>query len=160
MKWRFLDCIISFEPWAMIAARKAISLEEYSLLKPFGRKGDFPEGLILECCVEAVRWLVAASSGFAQVSVLSEIEGFRFTAKMPIPATADKMPTMVGMGDVLEIAATVKQRGENDASIECCVKCSDKDAARGEITVALLPLNESFDREFVESMWRELYGAA
>jgi hypothetical protein len=131
----------------MIAARKAISLEEYSLLKPFGRKGDFPESLVLECCVESVRWLVAASSGFAQVSVLSEVHEFR-------------IERVVGMGEILEIAATVKQRGENHVRVECRVKCSDKDAARGEITVALLPLNESFDREFVESIWRELYGAA
>jgi 3-hydroxymyristoyl/3-hydroxydecanoyl-(acyl carrier protein) dehydratase len=147
MRWRFVDRVTSFEPWKRMIARKAISLEEYSLLKPFGRKGTFPESLMLESCVESVRWLVAASSGFTQVCILCEVSDFQFERE-------------VGMGHVLEIAATVKQRAENDLNVACGVNCLGENVAHGEIGVVLAPLSESFDREIIETMWRELYGAS
>jgi 3-hydroxymyristoyl/3-hydroxydecanoyl-(acyl carrier protein) dehydratase len=142
-----VDRITRFEPWAAIEGRKAVSFEEYSLLKPFGRNGSFPESLLLECCVESARWLVTASSGFTQTSILSEVREFRIERE-------------VGMGDSLEIVAHVQQRGEDDLRVECRVACSRGNVAYGDVIVALGPLNESFDREWVEGYWRELYGAA
>jgi len=41
MKWRLIDKLERYEPWRSVSGRKAVSFEEYSLLKPFGRKGDF-----------------------------------------------------------------------------------------------------------------------
>jgi len=147
VRWRFVDRVTDVEPWKRAIVRKAISLEEYSLLKPFGRKGEFPESLVLECCVEAVRWLVAASSEFTQTCVLGEVSEFRFQR-------------IVGMGDRLEIAPTVRERGEKEMRIECRVMCSGTEAARGQISVVLSPLSESFDADWIKGNWREIYGAA
>ena len=78
MRWRFMDRINRFEAWATIEGRKAVSLEEYSLLEPFGRKGSLPENLVVESCVHLARWLVIVSSGFEQTCILSAIDQFRF----------------------------------------------------------------------------------
>lgn len=147
MRWRFVDRVARFEAWAAIEGRKAISFEEYSLLKPFGRKGFFPETLALESCVELVRWLVAASSGFQQATVLSQVEDFRFERE-------------VGMGEALQMSATITQRDEKELRIECSISSAGQPVGRGALSVAMQPLAEGFDRECVETMWRELYGAA
>lgn len=147
MHWRFLDQVDRFEPWRAIAGRKAVSLEEYLLLRPLGRTGRFPESLVLECCVEIVRWLVAASSGFAQTSYLSEVQEFRIERE-------------TSMGDVLEVSASLARRDERRIEIKCRVDCSGNPVARGTIAVDLMPLGEAFDRAFVEGMWRELNGSA
>lgn len=147
MRWRFLDQIVRFEPWRAIVGRKVISLEEYLLLRPLGRMGSFPESLVLECCVEAVRWLVAASSDFAQTSYLSEIREFRIERE-------------THMGDVLEVSASLTRRDGGQIEMECRVNTADSPVARGTIVVDLMPLNQAFDGVFVEGMWRELHGAA
>ncbi len=147
MHWRFIDRVDSFEPWKEIAGTKAISFEEVSLLKPFGRKGDFPEALVLECCVELVRWLVAASSGFSLASVISGIEGFH-------------LDRTKGPGGVLTTTAEVERCGEDELLADCRVELMGSATAGGRIGFVLVPLEEGFDAEFVEGMWRELYGAA
>jgi len=147
VRWRFLDRIVRFEPWRAIVGRKAISLEEYSLPRPFGRMGSFPESLVLECCVEAARWLVAASSDFAQTSYLSEVREFRIERE-------------TRMGDALEVSASLTRRDGGQIEMECRVNCGDSLAARGTIVVDLMPLSEAFDGVFVQGMWRELHGAA
>ncbi|MCY3024405.1 MAG: hypothetical protein NTW87_35980 [Planctomycetota bacterium] len=145
MKWRLIDRVDSFEPWRSIAGRKTISFEEYSLLKVFGRKGSFPESLVLESCVELARWLAAASSGFSQTAALAEVETFRFTAE------ADR-------SEVLRISARVVARERNLLRLECAVATSAGEVAAGRFTVELLPLGEHFDTEWVTGLWRELCG--
>lgn len=146
MRWRFVDCILEIEPWTRIVGQKAVSFEEYSLLKRFGRKGVFPECLVLECCVELTRWLVAASSGFAKGSVLAEVEDFHFERE-------------AGMGSLLDIAVTVEHRQGNDLSAQCRVTSGGERIAGGQICAALLPMDENFDPELVKGLWRELHGA-
>lgn len=147
MHWRFIDRVDSFEPWEAIAGTKAISFEEYSLLKPFGRKGDFPEGLVIECCVELLRWLVSASSEFRKTSALVEIRDFR-------------LARVAKLGAVLEVAAEVEERSEEALLARCSVAMSGESVAAGPLGVSLVPLQGSFDPELVSGMWRELYGAA
>jgi len=145
--WRLLDRIDRFEPGRAIAGTKAISLEEYVLLRPFGRTGRFPESLVLECCVELVRWFVAASSGFAQTSYLSEVREFRIERE-------------TNTGDVLGVSASLARRDEQTIEMQCRVDCGDNHVAHGTVAFDLMPLAEAFDRAFIEGMWRELNGSA
>ena len=148
MRWRFVDRVTAFEPWRRIAGRKAVSLEEYQLLKPFGREGVLPESLVLESCVEHVRWLAAASSGFQQACVLEAVEGFNFSGQ-------------AGMGAVLEVEAKLAGgAGAGPLQASCRVTAGGQEIAAGRITLGLVPLAESFDRDFVESLWREIHAQA
>lgn len=149
MRWRLVDRIAEWEPWARIRSLKAISFEEYSLLKRHGRNGAFPECLTLECCVESVRWLVAVSSGFGSVSALTEIGEFRFQRE-------------VGPGETLEIAASVKRREGDVLQVACRATSMEREGlvASGTLAVAVSPLGDGFEREIVEGMWREIHGAA
>jgi len=147
VRWRFADRITAFEPWARVAGRKAVSLEEYKLLEPLGREGILPESLVLECCVEHVRWLVAASSGFRQTCVLEEVEEFKFAGE-------------AGMGAVLEVEAELSEtRRDGPIEAACRITCSGRALAVGRLRVGLVPLAEGFDPELTESLWRELHGA-
>jgi hypothetical protein len=76
MRWNFVDRIIKFEPWHNIAALKAGSLEEYSLMERWGQAGQAPAVLSLESSVQAARWLVEASSAFVHSLELLELEGW------------------------------------------------------------------------------------
>lgn len=147
MRWRLLDHMNDLVPWVTISGRKAVSLEEYLLLEPFGRQGVLPEILILEGCVELSRWLVAASSGFSLTATLSEVREFRVRE----PA---------GIGQLLDLTAQVRNRGRDDLELECRVTSATRPVAQGTITVSFMPTNECFDRTAVEAMWGELYGAA
>ena len=145
MRWRLVDRIDGFEPWRAIAVRKAVSLEEYSLLEPFGRRGTFPESLVLGSCVEAVRWLVSASSDFALTAVLCQVGEFRWEDQL-------------GMGQVLEISATVEHRAEWRLHLACRAASGGAQVARGRIGTRLLPMEEGFEPELVRATWRELCG--
>jgi len=148
MRWRFVDRVTAFQPWLSIAGRKAVSLEEYKLLKPFGREGVLPESLVLESCVEHVRWLAAASSEFKQACVLEAVEGFNF-------------PGQAGMGAVLEVEAKLAGgAGTSPLRADCRVTVSGKAIAAGKLVLGLVPLAEGFDPDFTASMWRELYAQA
>jgi len=158
VRWRFVDRIVEIEPWAAIRCLKAVSFEEYSLLKRHGREGVFPESLMLECCVESVRWLAAVSSRFELTSALLEVSDFRFHRE-------------VGMGETLRISAGVKRYEGEELRAECCVrragrenpeglKQPDEVVATGTIVAALSRLDDGFERETVEGIWREIHGAS
>jgi 3-hydroxymyristoyl/3-hydroxydecanoyl-(acyl carrier protein) dehydratase len=147
MKWRFVDRVVAFEPRRMIRARKAVSLEEYYLLEPLGRDGAFPESCVVECCVEATRWLVAASSGFVRAAVLAAVSDFRFER-------------LAGMGDVLGVDVQVGRWNDSDLSVDCHVTACNATVASGRLGLALVPLGEGFDPERTQALWHELYSAA
>ncbi|HOX07744.1 MAG TPA: hypothetical protein PK280_15195 [Planctomycetota bacterium] len=147
MRWRFVDRVTAFGPWQSIAGRKAVSLEEYKLLEPLGRQGVLPESLVLECCVELARWLVAASSDFRQACVLEGIDGFEFRSEAV-------------MGEILEVEARLTGSPEaGPLRAECRVKVGAREVAGGSIALGLVPLAEGFDPDFTASMWRELHGS-
>jgi hypothetical protein len=147
MRWRFVDKVDSLTPWQEARGRKAVSLEEYSLLLPQGREGEFPESLCLESCVALVRWLVAASSGFERTCVLNEVQEFALTER-------------VTMGDMLEIRATVIHRNEQGLVAECGVNCRNAPVAQGRIAVTFLPLAGACDGELLSGTWKEIYAPA
>lgn len=147
MRWRFTDRVLEFEPWSRITGRKAISMEEYSLLKPFGRKGTFPESLVVESCVHLIRWLVARSSDFRQTALLRELRSFEF-------------PTEAGMGDVLDIRIRLAREGEDGLRAECDVHASKGCVGRGSIGLRLDVLDQHCVPSDQAALWRELVGQA
>ena len=158
MRWRFVDRVLDFEPWATLRSLKAVSFEEYNLLERHGRAGAFPECLVMEACVESVRWLVAASSGFESAVVLVEVSGFRLARE-------------AGMGDRLEIEVKVLERAENRLLVECRVGVAakrnaqtllspDMTVAQGVLVLETVPLSESFEREDMLVLWDEIHGAS
>ncbi len=144
MRWRLVDRVDRFESWRLLAGRKAVSLEEYSLLEPLGRRGVLPESLVLACCVEMARWLAAASSGFELTGVLESVENMNF-ARQARPGAA------------LEIGLEATRSGDA-LRAECTVRCGGKELAAGRLGLGLVPLAGSFDREWVEGVWKELRG--
>ena len=147
MRWRFVDKVTSLEPWRRITGRKAVSLEEYYLLERTGREGVLPESLVVECCVELVRWLVAASSSFALMSALEEIDGFTFARTAAI-------------GELLRLDAEVAEKDDSIISTECQVTVNGTAIASGRLRSCLLPLGVGFEPGELEGLWRELYGPA
>jgi hypothetical protein len=143
MKWRLVDRVLGFEPWVRLRAAKALSFEEQSLLERWGRPGEAPPGLVLESCVEAARWLVAASSSFTQTTRLLGLEDFRVEA--------------LG-AQRLEVAISIERRAaqEIEARAEVRDGGSGLRCAGGRLVLAPCDLAESFDREWLMGLWREL----
>ena len=146
MRWHLIDRITTFRKWSSVRGRKAVSFEEYSLLKPFGRKGFFPETLAVETCVELVRWFVKKSSNFNELCLLSEVEEFSFISQ-------------IGAGDVLDISASVLRNGNGMVHMQCRISTGGGEVAHGRIAVELFPLAEYDNRELTEDLWKELYVA-
>jgi hypothetical protein len=147
LRWRFVDRVDSFEPWRAISGRKGVSLEEYCLPDPLGRRGALPESLVAECCVELARWLVAASSDFELTARLEALEGLEFEREARTGSALE-----VGV-EVLAVDGEVLRAG-------CTVADAGGRVAAGKLAMRTLPTAEGFDAELVASMWRELNGQA
>ena len=106
MRWRMIDRINELVAWRSIAALKVVSLEEYSLLKPFGRKGECPQSLLLEACVQSCRWLTIVSSDFCLVALPASIQNFR-------------LERAAAAGDALTIKTVVMNQHECVLDAEC-----------------------------------------
>ena len=147
MRWRFIDRLEAFEAWTSIRGRKTVSLEEYCLLEPLGRKGCCPESLILESCVQLVRWLAAASSDFQQSCLLLEARRFAFEHE-------------TNPGDRLAVAATVLDRRTDTLGVECEARIGGQRCGHGELVLSLVPLLDLAVEEDTRALWRELYAKA
>jgi 3-hydroxymyristoyl/3-hydroxydecanoyl-(acyl carrier protein) dehydratase len=147
MRWRLLDRVSQVVAWESARGRKAVSFEEYTLREPFGREGSLPETMVIESCVELLRWLVADSSDFESTCLLEAIAGFGFSGE-------------AGMGDCLDIEATVTSRGESFLMADCQVKVGNRDIANGILRVGLVPMAESFDIAWMRGRWSDLYATA
>jgi hypothetical protein len=144
MKWRLVDQVVAFAPWEHIAAVKALSFEEATLLERWGREGDVPPSLLLESCVEAARWLVAASSDFAYTAALAQCERFEFGSLRPI------VPLTVS------VSVTSRSPQRLQVRAECLAQGRSAPAAQGRLALDLLPLADSFDREWLMGLWGDL----
>ena len=147
MRWRFVDRIEAFESWSSISGIKAVSFEEFSLLKRFGRKGSLPECLVIEHCAELARWLVMRSSDFKLSSLLSGLDSFSFASH-------------AGTGDHLTTRAEVRSRNDEGLTLECQVHSRGRTIAGGILTARFMPLAEGFDEEAMEGIWSELHVAS
>ena len=147
MKWRFVDRVDRFESWVMIRGRKCVSLEEYDLTVPLGRKGALPESLVIESAVHLARWLAMKSSDFRLQCLLEEISDLTFEQE-------------AGVGATLDTAIQVRQRDERSFTVHCESRSGAALVCRGTLTFHLVPLDEWMDRENTRLMWEELYAQA
>ena len=147
MRWRLVDRITAFEPWARIAGRKAASLEEYSLLERLGRPGEVPETLLLECAVQLAAWLVIRSSGGQQTALLESVSDLRFAGR-------------VGAGGAVETRARVERRDGDRLDVAWKSDSEGKPVGSARMTLTIVPLANLCDPERVETLWRELYAPA
>jgi len=147
MRWRLIDKVVQLEAWESAGGVKAVSFEEYALREPFGREGTLPETMAMESCVELIRWLVAHSSDFELTCFLQEVSGFSFRHE-------------AGMGDTLDLRATVIDRDEATLTAECTIAVQEREIATGTIRVCLVPMAESFDVEWMRGRWCDLYATA
>jgi 3-hydroxymyristoyl/3-hydroxydecanoyl-(acyl carrier protein) dehydratase len=147
MRWRFLDRIETFTPWVALSGIKTISFEEYSLMKPFGRKGEMPELFAIEACVASVQWLVMSSSEFEQTALLVGADNFALSG-------------MAGMGDVLRTQVAVQEKSAKGMVAKSTVQVSHADLASGTLEFELVPLEPLWPSANARKMWDSLYGAA
>jgi 3-hydroxymyristoyl/3-hydroxydecanoyl-(acyl carrier protein) dehydratase len=147
MRWDFVDRIESYQEWKTLTARKAVSFEEFHLLENQGRQGEFPESLLLETCVETLRWLIIRSSGFQWSAALHSVDDFLLHA----PARC---------GDVLSITAAIDECAPAYISAFCAASCSRGLLAGGKIQLETIPLEACFSRSWIQATWKELHGKA
>lgn len=145
MKWRFIDRIDSWQPWQRLAGRKVVSLEEYCLGEPLGRRGVFPETLLLETAVEGCRWLVLASSEFVQSCSLAEVR--EFSVLQP-----------VGMGAVLELTVALAPPPEAGYVTAVCElgTAAAGLVARGTLRLQLAAAAAHLATEDMRTLWQNL----
>jgi 3-hydroxymyristoyl/3-hydroxydecanoyl-(acyl carrier protein) dehydratase len=147
MRWCFVDRIESYLEWKSITALKAVSFEEFYLLEKQGRQGEFPESLLLETCVEALRWLIVRSSGFQLTSALHTVEAF-------------KLHTPARCGDVLRLTVIIQDRSPDCVSALCTVLCQRASLAEGKISAETMSLDLGFDPSLLQGTWKALHGKA
>jgi 3-hydroxyacyl-[acyl-carrier-protein] dehydratase len=78
MKFRLLDKITSWAPYAHISGVKTVSFEEYCLKEAFGETARLPESLLLESFLQLGTWLIILSSEFRQMGMVARISEVRF----------------------------------------------------------------------------------
>lgn len=147
MRWCLTDRIHKIENWKSISGRKLSSLEEYCLCEPLGRQGVIPETLVVESCVELLRWLIAVSSDFKKICILHSIEDFKLSGDC-------------GMGEALEIMIEIVEHNGDMITAQCRVSGRKTEIATGKIQVELCPLAECFEPEILAEQLKELYGTA
>jgi len=146
MKWRFVDRVAEYSPWKSIYGGKAVSFEEYCLLEPLGRTGEFPRSLLIECAVELSSWLVAVSTGFKSVCVLGGMDCF------------ETQPT--GPASVIDIKIAFDEIDGDKIAANAELSDSGEVVGRGTLTLLMSPLSEFADSDNMEQIWRELYAEA
>jgi hypothetical protein len=144
MRWRFVDRMAGFEPWLSLRGRKSISFEEYCLLEPLGRKGVFPETLVLESCTHLGRWLVMKSSDFVKIGLLSEVREFSFANEC-------------GMEQSLEMTVRVQKKEEDSIEAAFEATAEGRPICRGVLIFGFTGLGELIDPETMRATWQELY---
>jgi hypothetical protein len=147
MRWCFVDRIETYLEWKSITVCKAVSFEEFHLLEKQGRRGEFPESLLLETCIEALRWLIVRSSGYQLSAALQSVEAF-------------KLYTPARCGDVIRSTVTIEDHSPDHVSALCTVLCPRANLAEGRIRVETLPLDLCFDPSLLQGTWKELHGKA
>jgi hypothetical protein len=124
-----------------------VSFEEFHLLEKQGRQGEFPESLLLEVCIESLRWLIVRSSGFQLSAIVRAVDAFTIYK----PARC---------GDVLSTTVTIDERAPEMIVASCRVFCQRGNLAEGAIAAQTLLLDSCFDRSLLQGTWKDLHGKA
>ncbi len=143
MKFRLVDKIVDYSKGISITTRKAISFEEYSLLKPWGRKGAFPETLILQIAVESASLLLAVTSEFREICLLKEVVSASFQ-KQTKP------------GDILSGTVDIHKTDETHWYCKFKISAGQNEISKGIFVAETIPLHSCFYTEDYILLWKEL----
>ena len=145
MKFRMVDRVIECCNLKNIKTRKAISFEEFSILKVWGRKGAFPETLILQFAVESSKLLIAASSKFKQIGMVQIFSNIHFH-------------NVTTPGDVLTGESTIVNYGDNSYEFQFDIFATERKIADGNLLMTTIQLDSCYDTEKFILMWGEIGG--
>ncbi|MBU1056475.1 MAG: hypothetical protein KKC46_21995 [Proteobacteria bacterium] len=143
MKFRLVDSIIRYCENTSISTRKAISFEEFSLLKRWGRKGEFPELLILQLAVESAAFLMAVSSQFEYIGLLKTIDYVKYKAQ-------------TAPGDILECQITTMPETNGSNSFKYLIKTGKQIISEGAFTLEPVKLEMFYDPKIYMMMLEEI----
>lgn len=141
MKLRLVDRILSVDD-SSLETEKAISFEEFSLLEPWGRKGAFPESLLLQVAVESAALLVAHRTGRGSIAVLEEVLSMRFAGE-------------TRPGDVLRCRVVAEASGRYVFEMDTKRGC----LASGGLRLREVELERCFDPEAFALTWDALHAS-
>ena len=143
MKFRLVDQIIEFSRGTSIETRKVVSFEESSLLTTWGRRGSFPETLLLQFAVESSSLLIAFTTEFKEICVLKEILSCRFLGRTK-------------PGD--QLRGQIQVTGFEGINRTCNFQIyTEQDViSNGTFIVETTPIHCCFDPEEYALMWREM----
>jgi 3-hydroxymyristoyl/3-hydroxydecanoyl-(acyl carrier protein) dehydratase len=141
MKFRMVDRILACSEMR-IRTRKTVSFEEFSLLKPWGRKGTFPETLVLQVAVESASLLAAYRSGQTRIGVLEWVEDLRFAQE-------------TRPGAVLDCEVNADQ-----SDFEFRIEVQGSLLASGRLGLRELPLAETYDPAIFALQWEAIHAAS
>ena len=141
MKFRLIDRIIDIRHGERIKTRKAVSFEEYSLSKLWGRKGVLPESLIVQFAVESACHLIAFTTNFQKIGILKEIIIARFFEQT--------MP-----GDILFGTIDMSPVDQTRLLCDFKIQTEDKQLADGSFIAEPIPLHNCFHPDHYMLMWR------
>ena len=141
MKLRLVDRILAVDD-ASIETEKAISFEEFSLLKPWGRKGAFPESLLLQVAVESAALLVVHRTGRTSIAVLQGVLSMRFEGE-------------TRLGDVLRCRVVAEASGRTVFEMDT----KRGRLASGELRLREVDLERCFDTEAFALTWDALHAS-
>jgi len=156
MRFALLDRVLEVVPGERIVAVKAVSLAEEYLADHFPTFPVLPGVLMLEALVEAGRWLVWKTTGFAQSTILLR-EAKNVTYK-----------TFVAPGRTLRVEVIARRIGPGESEFAGTGYCEDKEAVKARFALAHWNLADKnpelaqADRRLLESArarWALLVGA-
>lgn len=143
MKFRLVDTIVEYYENTSINTRKAISFEEFSLLKRWGRKGEFPETLILQLAVESAAFLMAVSSQFKYIGLLKTIDHVKYKAQTT-------------PGDILECQINTMPGDNGSYSFQYHIKTGKQIISEGAFTLQPVLLDIYYDPKTYIMMLKEI----
>jgi len=155
MKFTLVDRIVEFVPGERIVALKAVSLAEEYLADHFPTFPVLPGVLILEAMVEAARWVVWQTQGFAHSMILLS-EAKNVTYK-----------TFVAPGQTLRVEVTVRRLAQRESEFAGAGYREGTEVVKARFALAHWNLADkspelaALDRQLVEqarSRWSLLAG--
>lgn len=148
MKFGLIDRVIEIDGAKRLVAVKAVSLSEEYLAEHFPTFPVFPGVLMLECMVEAARWLVYVAEDFAHSLILLEsTRGITYKS-------------FVAPGRLLRVEVTCRRLDEWASEFEGAGYCEGSQVVKGRFVLRHLnlaarsPELASTDRRIIEEARR------
>lgn len=146
MKFRFVDAITKVVPGRTIEGVKAVSLEEYFLLRPAGLKMDFPPTLLAESLFQLANFLIHAS----------------FPGRLGLIVLFERIewPGSVQAGDVVRLTVDLASRIDEACVLEGRGSVNGRTVVEGRrCTAKLVDASTLVDPDQYDRMFRRLSGA-